>query len=107
MAVVRATCDECGDIELMPDDVAVRVCLDDQHATYSFRCPSCDVPVARPLGSRLVELLVASGATVSLWHLPDELSEPHVGDALTYDDLLDFHQTLAGDDWIDQLIAEC
>ncbi len=106
MAVVRATCDECGDVELTPEEVVVRVCLDDQRSSYSFRCPICATPIARQVGSHLVELLASSGSTVSLWHLPAELNEPRDGAALTHDDLLDFHDLLAGDDWMDQLIAE-
>lgn len=106
MAVVRATCDECGDIELTPQDVVVRVCLDDQRASYTFRCPTCLVPVARPVGSRLVELLASSGSTVSLWHLPAELAEEHRGGVLTCDDLLDFHHLMNDDSWFDALLAE-
>lgn len=105
MAVVRATCDECGDIQVTAEDVVVRVCLDDQRASYVFSCPICHVPVARPLGTRLVELLASSGSPVSLWHLPAELSEHHDGDALTYDDLLDFHERLQDDSWLDGLLG--
>lgn len=105
VAVVRATCDECGDIQLTAEDVVVRVCLDDQRASYVFSCPLCQVPVARPLEHHLVELLASSGSPVSLWHLPDELSERHDGDALTYDDLLDFHKMLLDDSWLDGLLG--
>jgi hypothetical protein len=103
VAVVRATCDECGDIQLTAEDVAVRLCLDDQRASYVFQCPECGAPVARPLESRLVEVLASSGSPVSLWHLPAELTEPHDGAAFTHDDLLDFHELLGSDDWFEAL----
>ncbi len=107
MAVIRATCNDCGDIELAPGDVLVRVCLDDQRSSYAFRCPTCHSPVARQVESRLVELLASSGSPVSLWHLPAELAEEHVGPAICHDDLLDFHQLLSNDDaWFDTLLAE-
>lgn len=84
----------------------VRVCLDDQRASYLFRCPTCDLPVTRVVGNHLVELLAASGSPISLWHLPAELTEVHDGNAFTHDDLLDFHQLLRDDGWLDLLIAE-
>ncbi len=105
MAVVRATCDECGDIQLTAEDVVVRLCLDDQRASYVFQCPECRSPVARPLESRLVEVLASSGSPVSLWHLPAELEEQHVGAAFTHDDLIEFHQLLDTDGWMGQLDA--
>jgi hypothetical protein len=107
MAVIRATCNECGDIELAPLQVQVRVCLDDQRSSYAFRCPSCSHPVARPVENRLVELLASSGSPVSLWHLPAELDEPHDGPEITHDDLLDFHELLTRDDsWFVALVSE-
>lgn len=84
----------------------VRVCLDDQRASYLFRCPTCDLPISRLVGNNLVEQLAASGSPVSLWHLPAELGEMHDGDVFTCDDLLDFHQLLRDDAWLDMLIAE-
>lgn len=107
MAVIRATCNDCGDIELAPREVQVRVCLDDQRASYSFRCPTCLHPVARQVESRLVELLASSGSPVSLWHLPAELEEVHWGPAISHDDLLDFHELLTHDEnWFESLLAE-
>lgn len=107
MAVIRATCNDCGDVELAPDEVQVRVCLDDQRSSYAFRCPSCHLPVARPVESRLVELLASSGSPVSLWHLPAELEEQHWGPAICHDDLLDFHEKLMqGETWFEELLTE-
>ena len=84
----------------------VRVCLDDQRSSYAFRCPVCDDPVARPIGSSLVELLASSGSPVCLWRLPAELFERHDGPALTHDDLLDFHDLLADDGWMEHFTAD-
>ena len=107
MAVIRATCNDCGDIELAPSEVQVRVCLDDQRASYAFRCPTCTHPVARQVENRLVELLASSGSPVSLWHLPAELEETHWGPAISHDDLLDFHELLTRDEsWFESLLTE-
>ena len=106
MATIRATCTECGDVELTTHDVRVRVCIEDSSGSYLFRCPGCQMSVVKSAEPRIVDLLVASGVELSTWSLPDELFETHIGGPLTHDDLLDFHELLSGDDsWFDQLAA--
>lgn len=96
---IRASCDECGDVELRVDDVVVRVCIDDDAGSYVFRCPSCEMSIVKHAEPRVVELLVASGVEVAAWSMPAELSERPTGPAFTHDDLLDFHELLESDDW--------
>lgn len=104
MATIRATCGDCGDVELTSAEVSVRVCIDDNSGSYTFRCPRCTMAVVKTAEPRIVELLVASGVRMSTWSLPLELSEPRMGSPITHDDLLDFHEILSGDDsWIDRL----
>jgi hypothetical protein len=104
MATIRASCGECGDVELTTDDVTVRVCADDNQGSYSFRCPSCEMTVVKPAEPQIVELLVASGVRLNTWHLPAELSEPRTGRPINHDDLLDFHALLSDDQlWIDEV----
>ncbi len=98
MATIRASCTDCGDVELTTDEVKVRVCTADNQGTYSFRCPSCRMTVVKPAEPRTVDLLVASGVAYSTWSPPLELSEPRGGGAaFTHDDLLDFHELLFDD----------
>ena len=101
---IRASCEECGDVELRVDDVLVRVCIDDDAGTYVFRCPRCTLSVVKDAEPRVVELLVASGVEVAYWALPAELREPRSGPAFTHDDLLDFHELLDSDDWQQELL---
>ncbi len=101
---IRATCEECGDVELHVDDVTVRVCIDDDAGSYVFRCPGCDRSVVKDAEPRVVELLVASGVEVTAWSMPAELFEARQGPAFTHDDLLDFHELLEGDDWQRELL---
>lgn len=105
VTVVRATCATCGDIEMTPQDVCVRVCVDVPMHSYTFSCPVCGLPTGRPIDGQLAELLVTSGSPATLWHLPAEMHEPRGGTPLTYDDLLDFHEVLEGSDWLDQIAA--
>lgn len=102
---IRASCADCGDVELRVADVHVRVCLDDNSGTYVFRCPRCDMAMVKNAEPRVIDLLLASGVTMTTWSMPAELDEPH-GDlpAFTHDDLLDFHAALDQEDWLDRLL---
>lgn len=103
MATIRASCSTCGDVEVTSSDVTVRVCRDDNAGTYSFPCPTCGLVVVKTAEPRIVELLVTSGVRLVTWSLPDQLIEPHVGDPIDHDDLLDFHALLGTDGWMETL----
>lgn len=105
MAFIRATCSDCGDVELHSHNLSVRVCLDTQSATYLFRCPECSMVEVRPAEGDVVEVLVSAGVAVTEWHLPAELDERPSGSPITHDDLLDFHTMLEDADWMDELIT--
>ena len=103
MATIRASCPDCGDVELTTRDLTVRVCLEDNQGSYAFRCPTCRMAVVKAAEQRIVDLLVASGVRLDEWRLPAELSEPRVGDPISHDDLLDFHALLSTEDWFSQV----
>jgi len=106
MATIRASCPDCGDVELTSTDVHVRICDDDDSGTYSFRCPFCMMTVVKPAESRTIDLLIASGVSFSTWKMPAELSESHMGDPINHDDLLDFHDLLSNDAALYQAMAQ-
>ena len=95
MATIRASCPTCGDVELTTADVRVRVCLNDNHGDYRFRCPICHFTVVKGAEARTIALLVASGVAMDTWTLPAELGELHRGAPISHDDLLDFHVLLS------------
>jgi hypothetical protein len=105
MATIRATCGDCGDVELTTADVRVRVCVEDNAGTYSFRCPVCRMMVVKTAEPRIVDLLAASGVEVSTWQLPSELYETHSGERICHDDLLDFHELLQTESWFETVLA--
>lgn len=106
MATIRASCGDCGDVELTTADVNVRICDDNNEGTYSFRCPHCHMTVLKAAESRTIDLLVASGVAFTTWRLPAELSETRLGAPIDHDDLLDFHGLLADDRALEQALAE-
>lgn len=104
--LIRATCSDCGDVELGTRDLVVRLCETNEAGTYVFRCPNCLHPVVRPADRPTIDLLISSGVRLELWTIPSELIEPRpVGAPLTHDDLIDFHEMLAAKGWFDELLA--
>lgn len=106
MATIRASCADCGDVELTTSDVSVRICDDNNEGTYSFTCPHCEMIVVKSAETRTIDLLVASGVTFTTWRLPAELGESHQGEPISHDDLLDFHDLLHDDSALEQALAE-
>lgn len=106
MATIRASCTDCGDVELTTADVKVRICDDNNTGTYSFRCPHCQMIVVKPAENRTIDLLVASGVAFTTWRLPAELKESKTGEPIDHDDLLDFHDLLHDDSALEQALAE-
>ena len=103
---IRASCHECGDVELTVGDVEVRVCTSDNSGTYQFSCPTCSQAVVKPAEARVIDLLVASGVRMSTWDLPAEIFEPRLGGRpFSHDDLIDFHHLLETEEWFDDLLA--
>lgn len=105
MTTIRASCPTCGDIQLTPSDLLVRVCADDNQGSYCFTCPTCGFGVAKDASPRIVELLVSTGVRMDVWRLPAELTEAKGGPRFTHDDLLDFHLLLEEEHWFDELVA--
>lgn len=105
MTTIRANCPTCGDVQLRASDLVVRVCSDDEQGSYTFRCPSCSLAVAKEASRRIVDLLVSSGVRMQVWRIPAELRERREGPPITGDDLLDFHLQLEQPGWFDRVEA--
>lgn len=100
MALIRATCSDCGDVELRSNGLHLRVCAETGAATYVFRCPECTMAEVGPADTDVVDVLVSAGVSLTRWSLPAELDECRDGHPITHDDLLDFHEMLQGDAWM-------
>jgi len=61
MTLINAVCDDCGDVELTPDDLVVVVDGIHGSGTYAFDCPCCDAAVTQYVSARFAHLLVAAG----------------------------------------------
>jgi hypothetical protein len=105
MAIVRATCPACGDVELSVTGVQVQYCVTTSASTYSFTCPSCRIIVNKEANEAIVTSLTKAGSRLVAWSMPAELDEPKLGPKITYDDLLDFHWALESGDWQEELAS--
>ena len=105
MAIVRATCAACGDVELDIADVQIQVCPSYETATYSFQCPACRLITSKEAGERVYGALSAAGCEIVMWTLPSELHEKKLGPPITHDDLLAFHLALEDDGWMEELAS--
>lgn len=103
MAIIRASCPDCGDVELTSRDVRVRVNAATNEGSYAFQCPECQLAVSKAAEPRIIDLLVSSGVELFVWTVPAELLEPRVGPAISYDDLLNFHYELQDESWFDKV----
>lgn len=105
VATIRASCPTCGDVELTSGDVTVLICSTNNEGAYAFLCPTCRLAVSKPAEGRVIDLLVSSGVSMSVWQLPAELGEPRGGRPISHDDLLDFHFALQDDTWMTELTS--
>jgi predicted RNA-binding Zn-ribbon protein involved in translation (DUF1610 family) len=119
---IRASCPSCGEVDLTPPDVTLRIVrstdgLVGDGSNYRFSCPDCDEVVTKPADERIAQLLTTGGVPVedgeptddeaalieALKPLHPEL--PHPGRGFTPDDLLDFHLLLGTDHWFEDLLT--
>lgn len=105
MTTIKATCPVCGEVSLTPDDLELWVFPDgSEEDFYAFECPGCDDRVEKPADARIVRLLRTGGVEP---REPDAHPEmPPTGlPPITRDELLDFHELLQRDDWLDAVIG--
>lgn len=90
--VIKATCPDCGDVELAPIEVTLIAPPPPRLAWYTFRCPECSACVHKDATAAAVRCLAEAGIEPE-W-IPAEVLESHAGPPIGYDDLLDLHLEL-------------
>ena len=108
MTNIRVTCQCCGVVALIrPAQVLLLAEPDETSGAYLFMCPVCARLTVRPAQTGEVQLLVAAGVRAggAAGRATGSLSAARGDDRplFTPDDLLDFHQLLADDDWFPRL----
>lgn len=103
---MRARCQDCGQIQILPEDVNLQVCTNLYALSfYEFPCPGCGRKIRRPVDRQSVISLTEMGVTSHGWQVPLEALESHRGESLSYDDLLEFVLELGQTDFLADLAA--
>ncbi|HET7483696.1 MAG TPA: hypothetical protein VFK89_12645 [Actinomycetota bacterium] len=103
MTTIKATCPDCGEVDLSAEDILLRIGGNATANTYGFSCPTCSEFVEKAADERIVRLLLSGGVMPVVMQVPAEALEIHVGPPISHDDLLSFHETLQSDDWFEEL----
>jgi len=102
MTTIKASCPSCGDVELTSAQVRLVVCSIQDWSFYAFTCHTCHDEIRKPAATDVITLLQSGGVLAEMWAVPAEAMESHDGDAISYDDVLDFALRLQA---IDDLAA--
>ena len=105
MVWIKTTCDWCGDVDLAPDQVTVRLCSADMSVSHVFVCPGCGRGMAHGLDPAVTGALFDAGCGFEVWERPAELTEPRLGAPICHDDLLAMHELLASPGWEEQILG--
>jgi endogenous inhibitor of DNA gyrase (YacG/DUF329 family) len=105
VTTIKACCPGCGEIDLVADDILLRIGASRTSNTYGFACPECGDFVEKKADDRVIRLLLSGGVMPVPLHIPAEALEVHAGPPLTIDDLLDFHRQLDDDTSLARLIG--
>lgn len=94
---VRANCPDCGPVAVARSGVRLIRSDEPGACRYEFRCPRCEAWVLKPADPAVIALLTG---LVPMVHetRPAELAEPHIGDPITLDDLIDLGREMATTD---------
>jgi hypothetical protein len=96
MTTIRTSCPLCGDVELAPADLSLRLAPCRGTGTYHFRCPHCEELRQRPASHRVVSILLATGV---VYEVVDD------GAPITEAEIRTFLAGLDQADWQEYLIS--
>ena len=94
MTTIRTTCSLCGDVELIPHELALELEAVNGTGAYLFDCPSCGDTQRRPANHRVVSILLATGVTYRVLDEPTPITETEIRR---------FSEALDTSDWYEQL----
>ncbi len=111
MASIRANCPNCGQVDLRPEELSLRVETDE--GRYGFTCPGCCAEVTGSADPRMVALLLAAGVEAeSAQRAPEDALAPEDRSprpdaaAFTLDDVIDLHFLLDDDAWLEEELVQ-
>lgn len=101
MTMLRTNCPNCGDVEMDPGHVSMRLASTGDRGDYAFTCPACRKHVSKPVTRAIATVLLSAGVQPSRLGEPDGSSGDPAGETplqhvppFTLDDLIAFHFAL-------------
>jgi len=98
MTTIRTTCALCGDVELMPVELTLKLTAVSGTGTYVFSCPECGDQQRRPANHRVVSILLATGVA---YDVSDDVNDER--GPITESEISAFTSDLDKADWAEQL----
>lgn len=113
MTTIRATCPNCGKVEIGAAAISLEVDGDDGLGQYRFACPNCTAEVSKQASKQSVGMLVAAGVAVQSSTAVGVDAPARSRDVgtdptavpFTLDDAIDFHFMLQDDALIAALLT--
>jgi predicted RNA-binding Zn-ribbon protein involved in translation (DUF1610 family) len=121
MTTIRTTCPRCGEVDMGPESILLRVVRGGREGTYRFTCPTCMDDVEKRADRKIVALLVSAGVDVAARGVTPTLFDDDADEgeayaparppapgapAFTIDDVIDFHFRLLDDRYIQDFLAK-
>lgn len=91
---VHPACPDCGPVSIPLDNALLVIANAVQWSTWLFVCTQCHAPTINPATRGHIELLMHGGVPFETFAFDTELLEVHDGPAISWDDVLDFHQAI-------------
>lgn len=95
--MILATCTDCGDVDLRPEDVTLEVCVSSVLFHFHFVCPGCRRRQVRSCDAQAAALLTANGCCTVSWSADAIEARPRTIGVLTDRDVARY-TTMLGDD---------
>lgn len=103
MTMLRTKCPNCGDVEMGPGDVSMRLASSGDGGDYAFTCPACRQHISKPMTAAIASVLLSAGVrpkgpgeAVGTSD-PDDGTPAQGAPPFTLDDLIAFHFALEDD----------
>lgn len=105
MTKIKVTCPQCGDVDITVPQIHVQVSPQMGWSTYQFTC-NCGDEIVKEADDEIVSLLRSVGVEIVEVEVPAEALETHSGDPVCHDEVLDFAEFLAENDFLVPFLEE-
>ena len=103
MIIIRTDCPTCGEISIPINEMKLHENTGSDSHYYTYTCPECEGLRGDEADPKFIGFMVAQGIIPDGDRFAPEILEVHEGPDFTYDDILDLHFLLDGQEWTEDL----